>query len=72
MQHSTLQAFEQFGALYMYKHDDKYAAQPIHLNTYVMGYCLGYVMTIMNNIVILWVFKWSGRPKTLWSYQIEK
>ena len=27
-QHCTLQAFEQFGALYMHSHDDKYPAQP--------------------------------------------
>ena len=27
-QHCTLQAFEQFGALYMHNHDDKYPARP--------------------------------------------
>ena len=27
-QHCTLQAFEQFGALYMHNHDDKYTARP--------------------------------------------
>ena len=27
-QHFTLQAFEQFGALYMHNHDDKYPARP--------------------------------------------
>ena len=27
-QHCTLQAFEQFGALYMHNHNDKYPAQP--------------------------------------------
>ena len=27
-QHSTLHAFEQFGALYMHSHDDKYPARP--------------------------------------------
>ena len=26
--HCTLQAFEQFGALYMHNHDDKYPARP--------------------------------------------
>ena len=28
MQHCTLHAFEQFGALYMHNHDDKYPARP--------------------------------------------
>ena len=28
MVHSTLQAFEQLGALYMHNHDDKYPARP--------------------------------------------
>ena len=27
-QHCTLHAFEQFGALYMHNHDDKYLARP--------------------------------------------
>ena len=27
-QHCTLQAFEQFGTLYMHSHDDKYPARP--------------------------------------------
>ena len=27
-QHCKLQAFEQFGALYMHNHDDKYPARP--------------------------------------------
>ena len=27
-QHCTLHAFEQFGALYMYNHDDKYPSRP--------------------------------------------
>ena len=27
-QHCTLHAFEQFGALYMHNHDDKYPARP--------------------------------------------
>ena len=27
-QHCTLQAFEQFGALYMHNHEDKYPVQP--------------------------------------------
>ena len=27
-QHCTLQAFEQFGALYMHNHDEKYPARP--------------------------------------------
>ena len=27
-QHCTLQAFEQFGALYIHNHDDKYPARP--------------------------------------------
>ena len=27
-QHCTLQAFEQYGALYMHNHDDKYPARP--------------------------------------------
>ena len=28
MQHCTLHAFEQFGALYMHNHDDKYPSRP--------------------------------------------
>ena len=28
-QHCTLPAFEQFGALYMHNHDDKYSSRPV-------------------------------------------
>ena len=52
-QHCTLQAIEQFGALYMHNHDDKYPSplgfEPGPTFSYKLRYIVGFVLVEMAN-----------------------
>ena len=47
-QHSTLQAFDQFGALYKYNHDDKYSEPGTSIELFIS---LLFYITFSNRIV---------------------